>query len=322
MHQQTESARLLSVIIPVYNGARFIKKTVKNILRQDYPKFEVVLVENGSSDDSFAVCKALAETDHRVRVFHNEEKGTSLARRRGIAEAQGDYIIFSDQDDRYAALTSFSKMVAAIEEDGSQICQFGHYVSYIDPFLVKKVPGKRLCLSRNELMADEIIGVIGGWGKTFNVNVWTKIYKAEVLKHCAANIAVSLRFAEDELLNLYAFFDENTVKVSAREEAYYVWDSGTGFSGNEKNAEVLFSEYQYIKPLTVKLIQENSCPDAVMWQCHTETVYFLKALAMSYIRSENSTEKRVCAIKKWGGVCVRPGRKALLSEPAAGKTVA
>ncbi len=117
----------VSVIIPVHNGSRYIQKTAKGILAQDYENIELILVENFSSDKSLELCEQLKQADKRVIVVQSTERGTSLARKKGVETATGKYIIFSDQDDEYISKSSISKMQKAISDDNAQITQFNYY---------------------------------------------------------------------------------------------------------------------------------------------------------------------------------------------------
>lgn len=106
---------MLSVIIPVHNVGKFLRKTINGILKQSYKLLEVILVENASEDNSLSICGKLSEKDPRVIVLECKDKGTSLARKAGILAAKGKYIVFSDQDDAYIGKNSLEKMVKAIE---------------------------------------------------------------------------------------------------------------------------------------------------------------------------------------------------------------
>lgn len=90
----------ISVIVPVYNTEKYLHRCVDSILAQTFTDFELLLVNDGSTDGSGAICDEYAQKDSRVRVFHKENGGVSSARNIGIDNAQGDWITFIDSDDR------------------------------------------------------------------------------------------------------------------------------------------------------------------------------------------------------------------------------
>ena len=89
----------VSVIIPIYNGEKYIENTVKGLLGQNYSNIEIILVDDGSKDNSLVCCEQIAKTDERIIVCHQENQGPSAARNEGIRHATGEYILFSDIDD-------------------------------------------------------------------------------------------------------------------------------------------------------------------------------------------------------------------------------
>ena len=89
----------VSIIVPVYNVDKFLHKCVDSILAQTLTDFELLLVDDGSKDNSGLICDKYAAKDSRVRVFHKENGGVSSARNLGLENAQGDWIIFIDSDD-------------------------------------------------------------------------------------------------------------------------------------------------------------------------------------------------------------------------------
>ena len=91
----TEQQPLVSVIIPVYNGARFLRAALESVFAQTYPSFEVIVVDDGSSDDSGAIALNFPE----VRYIRQENQGVAAARNHGIEAAQGEFFAFLDQDD-------------------------------------------------------------------------------------------------------------------------------------------------------------------------------------------------------------------------------
>lgn len=93
-------AKLVSVIVPIYKAEAYLGKCVDSILSQTYPDLEVILVDDGSPDNCGAICDRYAAHDVRVRVIHKENGGVSSARNAGLDAATGDYVMFTDSDDR------------------------------------------------------------------------------------------------------------------------------------------------------------------------------------------------------------------------------
>lgn len=89
----------ISVIVPIYNAKAYLPACMSGMRRQQYTKYELLLVDDGSTDGSGAVCDGYAEQDTRIRVIHQSNGGVSSARNRGLKEARGDYIVFVDADD-------------------------------------------------------------------------------------------------------------------------------------------------------------------------------------------------------------------------------
>lgn len=96
---QASCQSFISVIVPVYNVAAYLERCVYSVLRQDYPSFELILVDDGSTDGSSTLCDTLSELDNRIRVIHKANGGLSDARNAGISICSGDYVTFIDSDD-------------------------------------------------------------------------------------------------------------------------------------------------------------------------------------------------------------------------------
>ena len=107
------STPLISVIVPVYNIENYLERCVNSIREQTYNNLEILLVDDGSTDSSGALCDRFAEADERIRVFHKENGGSSSARNLGIAEAKGEYLGFVDSDD-YISANMYELLVGAL----------------------------------------------------------------------------------------------------------------------------------------------------------------------------------------------------------------
>lgn len=112
----------VSFILPIYNVEKYLGECVESLLQQTYRDFEVVLVDDGSPDNSPALCDAYAEKDSRVRVVHKQNGGLSDARNAGLAVAKGDYVIFVDSDDFWVGKDSLQQLMEVV--DAHPECDF------------------------------------------------------------------------------------------------------------------------------------------------------------------------------------------------------
>lgn len=115
---------LISVIVPIYNIEKYLPRCVESICRQTYANMEILLVDDGSTDATGALCDELAKKDERIRVFHKENGGSSSARNLGIKMAQGEYLGFVDSDD-YIEPDMYERLVQVLAENGGSIAQIG-----------------------------------------------------------------------------------------------------------------------------------------------------------------------------------------------------
>ena len=92
-------ARLVSVVIPIFNSEKYLADCISSVIKQTYHLIEVLLIDDGSTDRSGAICDSFAQSDARIRVVHKPNGGVSSARNEGIRRARGDYITFIDSDD-------------------------------------------------------------------------------------------------------------------------------------------------------------------------------------------------------------------------------
>jgi len=115
---------LISVIIPVYNIKEYLERCVSSVRNQTYSNLEIILVDDGSTDGTSALCDELAAQDERIRVFHKENGGSSSARNLGIANAKGEYLGFVDSDD-YVSEEMYEVLMQAVLEYNVKIAQVG-----------------------------------------------------------------------------------------------------------------------------------------------------------------------------------------------------
>lgn len=111
---------LVSVIIPVYNREEYIEECINSVFCQTYQNFEIVLVDDGSTDNTLSICEALAKKDSRIKIIKGEHKGVSAARNLALDNAEGEYLFFLDSDDVIHPLL-FEALVKGMQEGDASI---------------------------------------------------------------------------------------------------------------------------------------------------------------------------------------------------------
>ena len=99
-----------SIIVPLYNVHDLMKPCVDTLLGQNFIHYELLLIDDGSTDGSADICDAYAAKDPRIKAYHRENQGVSAARNFGVSQAQGEYILFLDADDYYTDSTMLEKI--------------------------------------------------------------------------------------------------------------------------------------------------------------------------------------------------------------------
>lgn len=200
----TGRAAMVSVIVPVYNGASNLRSTVASVLAQRYCSFELILVDDGSTDSSGALIDDLAEADARIRALHQPNQGVSAARNRGIEEATGDWVVFLDADDQLVDPLLFDAVVRAGADDADIVC----FASSDDPALGAaagtRTADLRLRASLSEssdVRLDEHTVARMIADESANA-VWDKAYRRTVIEAGAVRFVDGIRMGEDLLFNL------------------------------------------------------------------------------------------------------------------------
>lgn len=122
---------LISVIVPIYNVEQYLEKCVNSIINQTYKNLEIILVDDGATDNSGKLCDELAKLDNRIKVYHKENGGLSDARNYGVERATGGYIGFVDSDD-YIDPEMYEKLYEAIKKENTDVAECNLKIIYPD----------------------------------------------------------------------------------------------------------------------------------------------------------------------------------------------
>lgn len=186
-----EDEMMLSIIIPIYNMERYLKRCLDSILCQTYSDFECLLVDDGSADGSATICKEYCEKDNRFRYIYKENGGVSDARNLGLVLAEGEIVGFVDPDD-WVERCMYQKMIESMYQVAADIVMCGiNIVSDKKKYL--PYSEKNYCISRHDI-TPELLCMLAG-------SVWRCIYNKEILGDIW--FTKGLRLSEDRVFNLY-----------------------------------------------------------------------------------------------------------------------
>lgn len=203
---------LVSVVVPVYNVERYVARCLNSLLRQTYHNIEIVVINDGSTDDSYKICQEIAAKDSRIRLFTQENKGLAAVRNRTIAEARGEYIAFLDSDDLFAP-TFVEETLRISKEYHVDIVQTGFY-SFLDdrtipddlgPEVIRIINGTEAC----HALFDATIEGIG---------VSVKFYHRRVLEHITFPEG---KLHEDDFVVYKILYEAEKIAVTNRKLYHY-----------------------------------------------------------------------------------------------------
>ncbi len=187
-------SKLASIIVPVYNAKDFLPSCIDSLRRQSYKHVEILLIDDGSTDGSAAICDRAADRDRRIRVIHQKNGGIASAQNAGLEAAQGAYITFCDNDD-LLAVNAVEVLVEALEHTGADISkgrwqQFGQSQSE-DILALSRTPRtpRRLTVFRHALACYQTVfcktlRLLGSPSRRPGISTrpigWCKMYRAQI----------------------------------------------------------------------------------------------------------------------------------------------
>lgn len=177
---------MISIILNVYNGEKYISRCVDSVLSQDYDNIELIIVDDGSKDNTAFLADQYALKDDRINVYHTENKGSSGSRRYGLEKVTGEYLIFIDCDD-WVESNWLSRLYDAIVVSHSDLAICEYYEEYANG-------QKRVQIVGHDKVEEYTRDLM--YGRTWNV-VWNKLIKTSIVREHGLNFFEVLRYWED-----------------------------------------------------------------------------------------------------------------------------
>lgn len=276
---------MVSVIVPAYNIAPYLERCIYSILNQTYSDIEVLLVDDGSKDDTSMICDKLAQKDPRVRVFHKENGGVSSARNLALDHCRGEYISIIDGDD-WIEPTLYEDAVQSMQKTGTDVFMFEYFIDINGESHRHSVDKAYYGVIEKEMAIIHSI-------TPHNRFAWSKVFSKKILLN--SRLPGQIRFDTSIILGEDTLFMEqallNSVGVFYSETAYYHYDqregSATRSNFNEKKLSGLESYHR-----VCELLRENHLLKAEIYA--KEALLNLGVQLGKYVSEcDKETQKRV-----------------------------
>lgn len=211
---------MVSIIVPVHNSSRYLERCVDSLLRQTESDIEIILVNDGSTDDSKAICDRYSMSDKRITVIHQENAGASVARNNGLAVAKGEYISFVDSDD-YVDADYIRSMSEAMKNTDCDMVITGRTQIKLDGSTNIIVPPPLA------MYDDEIKEIFHN--KDFDYvrgGPYCKIYKKSIIDNNNLSFPKNIHYLEDAIFVLEYMYCSS--RVTSLAESHYFYELHPG----------------------------------------------------------------------------------------------
>lgn len=243
-------SKKISIIIPVFNTEKYIKRCIESVLRQTYQNIEVICVDDGSTDTSGIILDKLAQMDERLFVIHKKNEGVTEARNLALEHASGEYIGFVDSDD-YLEETMYEELLNGVGENDVDIVTCGYYMAY-DSYVRKAVNYKPVPEGIQKIEdfliyiyeRDVYKGVAG--------YLWTRLFKRDLIKDHEGRLLISFKKeflgADDVAFIADVNMKCKTIIYIDKPLYYYYQREGSIVHDEKKQLDTLFwiKAYEYI----------------------------------------------------------------------------
>ena len=231
---------LLTVVIPVYNVEKYLKRCIDSILIQEWKNYDILLVDDGSTDNSPQICEDYAKAYDIISVIHKENGGLSEARNTGISNAEGEYVYFLDSDD-WIEPNTFSDLAEVIESDQYDIISFNPEFVKSEHDIIKSDSKRTQRLTGKEALIDMFsYGFITGFATD-------KIYRKALFTKNTIQFPVG-KYYEDLGTNYKLFLAAKKVYATNQKYYHYLIDNPDAItqSWNEKKLRDMFEFYKEV----------------------------------------------------------------------------
>lgn len=239
----------VSIIIPVYNCEKYIKKCIESIKAQTYKNWELILIDDASKDKSGRICDEYAEKNNNIYVYHIENNGPANARNTGLSYAKGTHCMFVDADD-YIEKNALEILSNIIQEENQDIIFYCNYNEgyYNGEFIQNNNKVLKLDINSNEDMKKNFNLL---FDEFYTHPVWNKLYDKSFIDKVGAKFPFGINSAEDFIFNMELYQNVKKAKVIDKILYHYVKHDGESISSTFNKEKFNGTKYVYEKEVNI-----------------------------------------------------------------------
>lgn len=220
----------VSIIVPVYNAEKYLRRCIDSILSQSFEHFELLLVDDGSTDSSGVICDEYATKDNRVRVFHKTNGGVSSARNLGIVKSCGEWVAFVDADDRLLKDALNILMNKSASGTDLVICGYEIYNEDGELIFTTDIEAQEKFININEAITKMFSGLY------YNGYLWNKLFNRSVIVNNGLVFHEDIHYNEDRLFCIeYMILLRSKVFYSSEPVYAYLQHADSAISSMNKS---------------------------------------------------------------------------------------
>lgn len=240
----------VSIIVPVYNSEKFIERCLTSIINQTLKDIEIIVIDDGSKDESLFKCSLLADIDSRIKIFQKKNEGLGLARNYGLKNASGEYVAFVDSDD-YIKNNMYLELYQKAKETGAEAIISGAFITVRHSGQIvyeRQVESELVYCGNTKQLALEMMGSLPNDSKDYTVemSVCKGIYSLDVIKENNICFRSEREYISEDLIFHFDFFQKTNKAIVVPKYYYYYCENMNSltkkYSRNRFEQNVLFYE--------------------------------------------------------------------------------
>lgn len=227
---------LVSIIVPIYNVEKYLSQCLESIINQTYKNIEILLINDGSTDNSYEICSQYAKQDNRINLINKENGGSASAKNYGLKIAKGDYIGFVDSDD-FINLNMIEYMVQTIKSSETDIIQCDFISMYKDTRI-----NDNTVLKENTISAEGFLKLfLKEWKSSL---FWNKLFKKEVIEGVYFNEG---RCIDDEFFTYKCVINSKSIAISNKQIYNYRMRKSGVMKSEISQKQILRDRIDYLR---------------------------------------------------------------------------